>query len=141
GSPARSGGGRGPGARGPHLPLADALRAATAGSCPAAPLPDALAARPVLSRLLPDRNESQPAGGDMPGLVQQQLFGAVLGMLAELAGGSPGLLGVGGGHWGDRPTRGLATFLSRMLPSERLAVGAHYRSQRRDRTYYLRSPS
>ena len=76
----------------PYLPLADALRDATTGPCPGAPLLDALAARPVLSRLLPDRNESQPAGGDMPGLVQQQLFGAVLGLLSELAATSPVLL-------------------------------------------------
>ena len=73
----------------PYLPLADALRDATTGPSPGGVLLDALAARPVLSRLLPDRDESQPAGGDMPGLVQQQLFGAVLGMLAELAAPAP----------------------------------------------------
>src|SRR5579862_8861636 len=57
----------------PYLPLADALRDATNRPSPGGALLDALAARPVLSRLLPDRDDSQPAGGDVPGLVQQQL--------------------------------------------------------------------
>ena len=55
----------------PYLPLADALRDASTGPSAGDVLLDALAARPVLSRLLPDRDERQPAGGDMPGLVQQ----------------------------------------------------------------------
>src|SRR4029079_4611329 len=38
----------------PYLPLADALRNATTGPSASRPLHDALAARPVLSRLLPD---------------------------------------------------------------------------------------
>jgi AAA ATPase domain len=74
----------------PYLPLADALRDAAAGA--SGPLLDALAARPVLSWLLPDIGPGRPPGGDMPGLAQQQLFGAVLGMLAELAEASPVLL-------------------------------------------------
>ncbi|HUC57530.1 MAG TPA: ATP-binding protein, partial [Streptosporangiaceae bacterium] len=49
----------------PYLPLADALRDATTGPMPRDAVLDALATRPVLSRLLPDRDESQPAGGDM----------------------------------------------------------------------------
>jgi len=121
----------------PYLPLADALRDATTGPSAGGVL-DALAARPVLSRLLPDRDESQPAGGDMPGLVQQQLFGAVLGMLAELTGGSPVLLVLEDVHWADRSTRDLLTFLSRMLHSERLAVVATYRSDDIHRRHPLR---
>ena len=122
----------------PYLPLADALRDATTGPSPGGLLLDALAARPVLSRLLPDRDASQPAGGDLPGLVQQQLFGAVLGMLAELAGASPVLLILEDLHWADRSTRDLLTFLSRMLHSERLAVVATYRSDDVHRRHPLR---
>jgi DNA-binding CsgD family transcriptional regulator len=122
----------------PYLPLADALRDATTGPCPGAPLLDALAARPVLSRLLPDRNESQPAGGDMPGLVQQQLFGAVLGLLTELAASSPVLLVLEDVHWADQSTRDLLTFLSRMLHAERIAVVATYRSDDMHRRHPLR---
>ncbi|HEX9034605.1 MAG TPA: AAA family ATPase [Streptosporangiaceae bacterium] len=122
----------------PYLPLADALRDATTGPSPGNALLDALAARPVLSRLLPDRDESQPAGGDMPGLVQQQLFGAVLGMLAELAAASPVLLILEDVHWADQSTRDLLTFLSRMLHSERLAVAATYRTDDMHRRHPLR---
>jgi DNA-binding CsgD family transcriptional regulator len=122
----------------PYLPLADALRDATTGPSPGGALLDALAARPVLSRLLPDRNESQPAGGDMPGLVQQQLFGAVLGMLTELAGAAPMLLILEDLHWADQSTRDLVTFLSRMLHSERIAVVATYRSDDIHRRHPLR---
>jgi DNA-binding NarL/FixJ family response regulator len=122
----------------PYLPLADALRDATTGPCPGAPLLDALAARPVLSRLLPDRNESQPAGGDMPGLVQQQLFGAVLGLLTELAAADPVLLVLEDVHWADQSTRDLMTFLSRMLHAERIAVVATYRSDDMHRRHPLR---
>jgi predicted ATPase/DNA-binding CsgD family transcriptional regulator len=122
----------------PYLPLADALRDATSGPSPGGPVLDAVAARPVLSRLLPDRNESQPAGGDMPGLVQQQLFGAVLGMLTELASAAPLLLVLEDLHWADQSTRDLVTFLSRMLHSERLAVVATYRSDDMHRRHPLR---
>ena len=122
----------------PYLPLADALRDATTGPSPGGALLDALAARPVLSRLLPDRDESQPAGGDMPGLVQQQLFGAVLGLLTELAAAAPLLLILEDLHWADQSTRDLVTFLSRMLHSERLAVVATYRSDDMHRRHPLR---
>jgi predicted ATPase/DNA-binding CsgD family transcriptional regulator len=122
----------------PYLPLADALRDATTGPSPGGALLDALAARPVLSRLLPDRDESQPAGGDMPGLVQQQLFGAVLGLLTELAAATPVLLILEDLHWADQSTRDLVTFLSRMLHSERLAVVATYRSDDMHRRHPLR---
>jgi DNA-binding CsgD family transcriptional regulator len=122
----------------PYLPLADALRDATTGPSPGGALLDALAARPVLSRLLPDRNESQPAGGDLPGLVKQQLFGAVLGLLAELAVASPVLLILEDLHWADQSTRDMLTFLSRMLHSDRLAVVATYRSDDMHRRHPLR---
>ena len=122
----------------PYLPLADALRDATTGPSPGGALLDALAARPVLSRLLPDRDASQPAGGDLPGLVQQQLFGAVLGLLSELAQAGPVLLVLEDVHWADQSTRDLLTFLSRMLHSERLAVVATYRSDDMHRRHPLR---
>ena len=122
----------------PYLPLADALRDATTGPSPGGALLDALAARPVLSRLLPDRSETQPAGGDMPGLVQQQLFGAVLGMLTEIAGAAPVLLILEDLHWADQSTRDLITFLSRMLHSERIALVATYRSDDMHRRHPLR---
>src|SRR4029079_6310097 len=44
----------------PYLPLADALRNATTGPSASRPLHDALAARPVLSRLLPDLGTGRP---------------------------------------------------------------------------------
>jgi predicted ATPase/DNA-binding CsgD family transcriptional regulator len=122
----------------PYLPLADALRDATTGPMPRGAVLDAVASRPVLSRLLPDRDESQPAGGDMPGLVQQQLFGAVLGMLTELTAAAPVLLILEDLHWADQSTRDLVTFLSRMLHSERLAVVATYRSDDMHRRHPLR---
>ena len=61
----------------------------------------------------------------MPGLAQQQLFGAVLGMLAELAEASPVLLVLEDLHWADRSTRDLVTFLSRVLHRERVAIVGH----------------
>jgi DNA-binding CsgD family transcriptional regulator len=121
----------------PYLPLADALRDA-AGEPAAGPLRDALAARPVLSTLLPDPGREKPPGGDTPGLMQQQLFGAVLGMLAELAEASPVLLVLEDLHWADRSTRDLITFLSRMLHRERLAIVATYRTDDMHRSHPLR---
>jgi DNA-binding CsgD family transcriptional regulator len=122
----------------PYLPLADALRDATVGASASGPLLDALAARPVLSRLLPDVGPGQPPGGDMPGLAQQQLFGAVLGMLAELAEASPVLLVLEDLHWADRSTRDLVTFLSRALHRERLAIVVTYRTDDMYRRHPLR---
>ena len=92
----------------------------------------------MLSRLLPDRDSGGPPGGDMPGLAQQQLFGAVLGMLAELAEASPVLLVLEDLHWADRSTRDLLTFLSRVLHRERLAVVATYRTDDLHRRHPLR---
>ena len=103
----------------PYLPLADALRAATTGPSPDQTLLDAIAARQVLGRLLPDRGAGPPPA-DLPGLAQQQLFGAVLGMLAELAAQRPVLLVLEDLHWADRSTRDLLTFLSRELHREKV---------------------
>jgi DNA-binding CsgD family transcriptional regulator len=117
----------------PYLPLADALRSATSG-----PLADALATRPVLARLLPDREiTTQP--GDVPGLAQHQLFGAVLGMLAELAAGNPVLLVLEDLHWADRSTRDLVTFLSRVLRDGRIALAVSYRTDDMHRAHPLRA--
>ena len=116
----------------PYLPLADALRGADSG-----PLADAVASRPVLARLLPDREIVwQP--GDLPGVAQQQLFGAVLGMLAELAASSPVLFVLEDLHWADRSTRDLVTFLSRVLRGERIAVVLSYRTDDIHRSHPLR---
>ena len=122
----------------PYLPLADALRDAATRPSPGGPLLDALAARPVLSRLLPDRDSITLPGGDMLGLAQQQLFGAVLGMLADLAEASPVLLILEDLHWADGSTRDLVTFLSRVLHRERLAIVATYRTDELHRRHPLR---
>lgn len=121
----------------PYLPLADALRDAATGPSPVGPLLDALAARPVLARLLPDREPGQ-SDGDDAGMAQQQLFGAVLGMLAELAEASPVLLILEDLHWADGSTRDLVTFLSRVLHRERLAIVATYRTDDLHRRHPLR---
>ena len=122
----------------PYLPLADALRSAAFGHAPPA-LVDAIAARPVLGLLLPDRDTTDPAGGEVPGMAQQQLFGAVLGMLAELAETAPVPLILEDMHWADRSTRDLLTFLSRALHRERIAVIATYRTDDLHRGHPLRA--
>jgi hypothetical protein len=120
----------------PYLPLADALRGAGSGTD--GTLQEALATRPVLARLLPDREITRQPG-DLPGLAQQQLFGAVLGMLSELSLASPVLLVLEDLHWADRSTRDLVTFLSRMLRGERIALVLSYRSDDIHRGHPLRS--
>jgi DNA-binding CsgD family transcriptional regulator len=120
----------------PYLPLADALRGASGAGADCS-LQDAVATRPALARLLPDHEISrQPA--DLPGVAQQQLFGAVLGMLTELAGASPVLLILEDLHWADRSTRDLVTFLSRMVRSERIALVLSYRTDDIHRGHPLR---
>ena len=121
----------------PYLPLADALREGSTGPA-AGPLGDALAARPVLTRLLPDREAVPAAASEISGLAQQQLFGAVLGLLAELAAASPVLLILEDLHWADRSTRDLVTFLSRVLHREKVAVVATYRTDDLHRRHPLR---
>ncbi len=121
----------------PYLPLADALRGGALGAAADGSLQDAVATRPALARLLPDREISrQPA--DLPGVAQQQLFGAVLGMLSELAAANPVLLVLEDLHWADRSTRDLVTFLSRMLRSERIALVLSYRTDDIHRGHPLR---
>src|SRR5258708_36825177 len=106
----------------PYLPLADALRgAASAG------LQEGVATRPVLARRLPGGGIT-PHPGDLPGMAQQQLFGAVLGMLTELAEANPLLLMLHDLHWADRSTRDLVTFLGRMLRTGRMPLALGYRS-------------
>ncbi len=120
----------------PYLPLADALREGSTGPA-AEPLAGALAARPVLGRLLPDR-AADPADGEISGLAQQQLFGAVLGLLTELAATRPVLLILEDLHWADRSTRDLITFLSRVLHRERVAVVVTFRTDDLHRRHPLR---
>src|ERR1700727_1696921 len=123
----------------PSHALADALREGTTTPGAATePLVAALAARPVLGRLLPDRDAVAQPGGEVSGLAQQQLFGAVLGLLAELAEGHPVLLILEDLHWADRSTRDLITFLSRVLHRERVAVVATYRTDDLHRRHPLR---
>ncbi len=116
----------------PYLPLADAVRGAARG-----PLAEAVASRPVLARLLPDQVLTTPTL-DLPGVAQQQLFGAVLGLLTELATVSPVLLVLEDLHWADRSTRDLVTFLSRVLRSERVALVLSYRTDDVHRAHPLR---
>ena len=114
-----------------------ALRDATSGPEPDQALLSAIAARPVLGRLLPDR-EASPPPADVPGLAQQLLFGAVLGILAELAAQRPVLLVLEDLHWADRSTRDLLTFLSRVLHREKVAVVVTYRTDDLHRRHPLR---
>lgn len=125
----------------PYLPLADALRDAAAGPA-AGELAAAVAARPVLTQLLPDRPISPAVtsapSDDAPGLGRQRLFGAVLGMLTELAAASPVLLILEDMHWADDSARDLVTFLSRVLRRERVAIVASYRTDDLHRQHPLR---
>jgi DNA-binding CsgD family transcriptional regulator len=125
----------------PYLPLADALRDAAAGP-PAGELAAAVAARPVLTQLLPDRPISPAVtsapSDNAPGLGRQRLFGAVLGMLTELAAASPVLLILEDMHWADDSARDLVTFLSRVLRRERVAIVASYRTDDLHRQHPLR---
>ncbi|WP_460370885.1 ATP-binding protein, partial [Actinocorallia lasiicapitis] len=92
-----------------------------------------LGTRPVLGRLLPDGT-----GDDSAGPVQQQLFGAVLGLLCELAEQAPVLLVLEDLHWADASTRHLLTFLSRFLQRDRVALIGTYRTDDLHRRHPLR---
>ena len=120
----------------PYLPLADALRSVTGEA--AARVAELVADRPVLGRLLPDHGPGTPTGGDGWELARQQLFGAVLGLLTELAETNPVLLVLEDLHWADRSTRDLVTFLSRVLHRERVAVLGSYRTDDLHRRHPLR---
>ena len=119
----------------PYLPLADALRGAA--QVPRTGVKDALASRPVLSRLLPD-GVDRPADAERFELARLQMFGAVLGLLAELAAARPVLLVLEDLHWADASTRDLVTFLSRMLHRDRVAMIGTYRSDDLHRRHPLR---
>jgi DNA-binding NarL/FixJ family response regulator len=118
----------------PYLPLADALRSAAQSTG----VLDALSSRPALSRLLPESGDGRVAEEDRTGLARQQMFGGVLGLLAELAAAAPVLLVLEDLHWADASTRDLVTFLSRMLHRERVALIGTYRSDDLHRRHPLR---
>jgi predicted ATPase len=115
----------------PYLPFADAFRTAPPH------IEKAVKARPVLSRLLPD-GAGQPREADWAGLARQQMFGAVLSLMSELAAQSPVLLVIEDLHWADATTRHLVTFLARMLHRERVAVIGTYRTDDLHRRHPLR---
>jgi DNA-binding CsgD family transcriptional regulator len=118
----------------PYLPLADALR----GAAESTGVRDALSSRPALSRLLPDSGDGRLADEDRSGLARQQMFGAVLGLLTELAAAAPVLLVLEDLHWADASTRDLVTFLSRVLHRERVALIGTYRTDDLHRRHPLR---
>jgi DNA-binding CsgD family transcriptional regulator/tetratricopeptide (TPR) repeat protein len=115
----------------PYLPFADAFRTAPPH------IEKAIKARPVLSRLLPDR-DGQAHEADWAGLARQQMFGAVLSLLSEIAVDSPVLLVIEDLHWADATTRHLVTFLARMLHRERIAIIGTYRTDDLHRRHPLR---
>jgi tetratricopeptide (TPR) repeat protein len=115
----------------PYLPFADAFRAAPHR------VEKAIKARPVLSRLLPDGDGQAPVT-DWAGLARQQMFGAVLSLLSELAADGPVLLVIEDLHWADATTRHLVTFLTRMLHRERVAIIGTYRTDDLHRRHPLR---
>src|SRR3984885_6457541 len=110
----------------PYLPLADALRSAVGDESTG--VKDALMSRPALSRLLPDGGDARAADAGRSELARQQMFGGVLGLLAELAAVRPVLLVLEDLHWADASTRDLLTFLSRMLHRERVAMMGTFRA-------------
>jgi DNA-binding NarL/FixJ family response regulator len=116
----------------PYLPFADAFRTAPPH------IEKAVKARPVLSRLLPD-GDGQAQEADWAGLARQQMFGAALSLLSELAASSPVLLVIEDLHWADATTRHLLTFLARMLHRERVAIIGTYRTDDLHRRHPLRS--
>jgi DNA-binding CsgD family transcriptional regulator len=122
----------------PYLPLADALRNATQTPGTAPGLLDALTSRPVLNRLLPEGDTSAAADGAGASMARQQMFGAVLGLLGELASAAPVLLVFEDLHWADASTRDLLTFLSRVLRTERVALIGTYRTDDLHRRHPLR---
>ena len=123
----------------PYLPFADALRGVRLPPGKATRLAEAVRKRPVLARLLPDGSGGQEAGADRSGLAREQMFGAMLGLLAELAEQAPVLLILEDLHWADASTRDLLTFLSRMLRRERVLVIVTYRTDDLHRRHPLRA--
>jgi DNA-binding CsgD family transcriptional regulator len=123
----------------PYLPFADALRGLLLPPDKAARLAEAVRARPVLARLLPDGSGGPQAEADWAVLARQQMFGATLGLLAELAEQAPVLLILEDLHWSDASTRDLLTFLSRMLHRERVLIIGTYRADDLHRRHPLRA--
>jgi DNA-binding CsgD family transcriptional regulator len=116
----------------PYLPFADAIRTASPE------VEAAVKARPVLARLLPDGGDGRGPEADLAGLTRQQMFGTVLGLLAELSAKAPVLLVLEDLHWADASTRDLLTFLLRMLHRERVATIGTYRTDDLYRRHPLR---
>src|SRR3984885_6799380 len=116
----------------PYLPFADAIRTASPE------VEAAVKARPVLARLLPDGGEGGYPETDRAALTRQQMFGTVLGLLAELSARAPVLLVLEDLHWADASTRDLLTFLVRMLHRERVAIIGTYRADDLYRRHPLR---
>jgi DNA-binding CsgD family transcriptional regulator len=123
----------------PYLPFADAMRGVRLPSREAARLSEAVSRRLVLARLLPDGLGGQPGETDRSGLAREQMFGAMLGLLAELAEQAPVMLVLEDLHWADASTRDLVTFLSRMLHRERVALVLTYRTDDLHRRHPLRA--
>jgi DNA-binding CsgD family transcriptional regulator len=119
----------------PYLPLAEALWGATRDPATAPAVRAALRDRPALAALLPDGAARPEIDGE---LARQQLFGAVLGLLGELADTRPVLLVLEDLHWADHSTRDLLVFLSRMLQRERVCVVGTYRTDDLHRRHPLR---
>ncbi|HEY0937814.1 MAG TPA: AAA family ATPase [Trebonia sp.] len=116
----------------PYLPFADAIRTASPE------VEAAVKARPVLARLLPDGGDGRTPEADGAGLTRQQMFGTVLGLLAELSADAPVLLVLEDLHWADASTRDLLTFLLRMLHRERVVTIGTYRTDDLYRRHPLR---
>src|SRR5579859_957635 len=123
----------------PYLPFADALRGVLLAPADAARLAEAVARRPVLAQLLPDGSAARQDDADRAGLAREQMFGAMLGLLADLAAQAPVLLILEDLHWADASTRDLLVFLSRMLHRERVALIGTYRSDDLHRRHPLRA--
>src|SRR5258708_29607840 len=88
----------------PYLPFADALRGIGLAPDKSARLAEAVHARPVLAQLLPDGSGSSQAEADWARLAPQQMFGAMLALLAPLAQPHPVLLILQGLRWSDAST-------------------------------------
>ena len=122
----------------PYLPLADALRNAATGPSASRPLLDALAARPVLSRLLPDRDTGGVGRAHARAWPSSSCSARCSACWPSSPAQQPVLLILEDMHWADRSTRDLLTFLSRVLHRERVVVIATYRTDDLHRSHPLR---
>ncbi|HEX8858860.1 MAG TPA: AAA family ATPase, partial [Actinomycetes bacterium] len=119
----------------PYAPVIEALRSLVAAADPAT-LDELLgAARPELSRLVPELGgpAPPPAGATPP----SRLFELLLGVLHRLAARGPVLLVIEDLHWADRSTRDLLGFLVRNLRGG-VALVLTYRSDELHRRHPLR---